>query len=88
MKLTASEKEWVVRERSRIALDTHDWSKEPIITPRQLLEMSPHMRRRFLLEDEIWQHDIFANVLRNTRHSANEDWVTLEGHYEAIRGKP
>jgi len=48
VRLTAAEKEHIKRQRVRIALDARDWAVEPVVTDKQLLEMSPHMHSRFL----------------------------------------
>jgi hypothetical protein len=43
MKVTEAERDYVLANRARIELDNRDWSKEPFVTDKQLLEMSMHV---------------------------------------------
>ncbi len=85
MKLTAAEKEHIKRERQRIELDSRNWSQEPFVTQVQLREMSPHTQDQF--SDKIWRHDCRFDVLRNTAHPDNADWVNRERLVEALLAK-
>lgn len=83
MKLTKAEKEFVLRERRRIELDSRDWNSEPFVTDKQLAEMSAWRRNMF--SENIWRRDHPACVLRNTTHPDNKDWANRELLLEALR---
>lgn len=84
MKITAAERELVLRERERLALDSCDWNREAFVTYVQLLKMSPW--RRELFSPMIWRPDYLAQILRNTAHPDNANWANRELLLEALKG--
>lgn len=86
MKLTEAEKEFVLRERERLELESRDWSKEPFVTDLQLIKMSAHFRQRFYDAPLIWRRSECCFAYMNATHPENEKWCAAMDAAKVVEG--
>ena len=71
MKLTPAEEELVLANRHRLALETKDWSKEPVLTFRDAQTMSMLFLTRMIADRITWVWDPPRELWVNTKHPDN-----------------
>jgi hypothetical protein len=75
MDLTEAEADWVKHKRARLELEARDWSKEPVLTDRDIYTMSGEfVQRVFSLSSANWTRDDRALCFRNVTHPSNASW--------------
>ena len=74
MRLTEAEKQFIALRRERIKLDSVDWSREPYVTYRDMLEMSRYTAYG-ILADPLFRYCIRDQVYYNTRNDVGANDV-------------
>lgn len=85
LKLTEAEKELVLRERERLALESRNWPDEPYVTDLQLHKMSAHFREVFLRLPLLWRRDDYVMIYRNASHPDNESWCNAQDAADVVK---
>lgn len=85
MRLTKAEKELVLRERERLALESRNWPDKPYVTDLQLAKMSPRFRELFYSRPLLWRRDDFCMIYRNALHPDNEAWCGVQDAETLVR---